>query len=425
MSADAVEGTQATPAAPAAPAAQAAPAAPAAQRHTAQSQGDGETLRVALDVSAVPDRPVGAGHYILQLAGQLSQRPDVDLVLCSRVGDQDRWVPLVPAGQLLAAAPAARPLRLVWEQLRLGPLVASSGAAVLHGPHYTMPRRPPVPSVVTIHDLSFFESPEWHERSKVLLFRRAITRAAREAAVVVCPSQVTADALRRWCQVDAEVVVAPHGVDATRFRPEEPTPGADASRLAQIDLRLAGGRPLLVFVGTLEPRKDVPTLVAAFSAVASRHPDAFLVLAGGRGWGADAVEAAVVSSGLGRRIVRTGYVDDEAIPALLRSATAVVYPSLYEGFGLPALEALACGSPLVTTKGTAMEEVAGASALLVPPGDVGALAEVLDGVLDGLGDDRSASERRSLGFDIVERHTWKRSAEIHVAAYRTAIRRQG
>ena len=384
-----------------------------------------DRLRVALDVSAVPERPVGAGHYILQLARHLAVRPDVDLVLCSRTGDRTRWAPLVADGSLLAEAPDARPLRLAWEQLRLGPLVGASGAAAHHGPHYTMPHRCPVPSVVTVHDLSFFDEPRWHERSKVWLFRRAITRAAREAAVVVCPSRVTADALARWCEVDAEVVVAPHGVDTDRFRPDEPSPGADAARLAALDPRLADGRPLLVFVGTLEPRKDVPTLVRAFSRVASDHPDALLVLAGGTGWGADAVEAAVVATGLGRRILRTGYVDDDDIPALLRSATAVVYPSLYEGFGLPALEALACGAPLVTTRGTAMEEVAGASAELVPAGDVDALAAVLEDVLRGTTDEREVSARRALGFDIVARHTWDRSTDLHVAAYRAAVTRGG
>ncbi len=384
-----------------------------------------DRLRVALDVSAVPERPVGAGHYILQLATHLSPRPDIGLVLCSRRADRARWAPLVGPDDLVATAPDPRPLRLVWEQLRLGPLVGASGAAVHHGPHYTMPRRCPVPSVVTVHDLSFFDAPEWHERSKVALFRRAIRRAAREAAVVVCPSRVTAEGLRHWCRVDAEVVVAPHGVDSARFRPEEPAPGADAARLTGIDARLTSERPLVVFVGTLEPRKDVPTLVRAFSAIAGRQPDALLVLAGGRGWGADAVDAAVEESGLGQRIVRTGYVEDAVIPALLRAAAVVVYPSLYEGFGLPALEALACGAPLVTTSGTAMEEVAGPSALLVPPGQVGPLAEVLDDVLGGRGDDRAASERRSRGFAIASSHTWESSADHHVAAYRAAVERVG
>jgi len=377
-------------------------------------------LRVSLDVSAVPDRPVGAGHYILQLAGQLAGRPGIDLVLWSRRADRARWADMVPVDHLLAAAPGTRPLRLAWEEVRLGALLAGTGAAVHHAPHYTMPRRSGLPSVVTVHDLSFFDSPQWHERSKVVLFRRAIRRAASDAAVVVCPSRVTAEALGRWCTVRAEVVVAPHGVDTGRFRPDEPSPGVDSALLAAMDGRLDSGRPLLVFVGTLEPRKDVPTLVRAFSSIAARHPEALLVLAGGRGWGADAVEAAVATSGLSDRVVRTGYVDDAAIPALLRSATAAVYPSLYEGFGLPALEALACGTTLVTTSGTAMEEVAGASALLVPPGDAGPLADVLDTVLTGRGDDRAASARRSFGFDIVERHTWRASADIHVAAYRTA-----
>ncbi len=382
-------------------------------------------LRVALDVSAVPERPVGAGHYILQLAGQLSARPDIDLVLSCRAGDRSRWSTLVAEGNLLAAAPDTRPLRLAWEQFRLGPLLTASGASVHHGPHYTMPRHPPIPSVVTVHDLSFFDAPQWHERSKVAFFRRAIVRAAREAAVVICPSETTARSLRQWCRVSGELVVAPHGVDTDRFRPEEPASGADAARLSGVDGRLTAGRPLLVFVGTLEPRKDVPTLVRAFSAVASRHPEVLLVLAGGRGWGAGDVDAAVSASGFGTRIVQTGYVDDETIPALLRSATAVVYPSLYEGFGLPALEALACGAPLVTTQGTAMEEVAGESALLVPPGDPSALAEVLDNVLSGTGDDGAGSRRRSLGFEIVERHTWERSADVHADAYRTAAGPRG
>ena len=133
--------------------------------------------------------------------------------------------------------------------------------------------------------------------------------------------------------------------------------------------------------------------------------------------------SAVAASGLPGRVVQTGYVDDDVIPALLRTATAAVYPSLYEGFGMPALEALACGTTLVTTSGTAMHEVAGDSALLVPPGDQAALADVLDVVLTGRGDDRASSERRAIGFGIVDRHTWAASADLHVAAYRSAAGR--
>jgi glycosyltransferase involved in cell wall biosynthesis len=161
----------------------------------------------------------------------------------------------------------------------------------------------------------------------------------------------------------------------------------------------------------------VPTLVRAFTRVADRHPDARLVLAGGAGWGASQVEAAAAASGIGDRIIRTGYVPDEVIPALFRTAAAVVYPALYEGFGLPALEAMACGAVVVTTSGSAMEEVAGDAAILVPPGDTAALSGALESVLDGRDPDPG---RRKRGLDIAARHTWAASADRHLEAYRLA-----
>lgn len=378
-------------------------------------------LRVSVDVTAVPADPVGAGQYTIRLVAALATRPDVDLVLIGRRTDGVRWRALAPTAELLASAPARRPLRLAWEQLGLPGVVRRNGIAVHHGPHYTMPERSAVPAVVTIHDLSFFEEPHWHERTKVVLFRRAISVAARRAAAVVCPSRVTAEELHRWCRVDAAVFVAHHGVDAERFSPCEQSPGADATLVAGVDGRLASGRPFVLFVGTLEPRKDVPTLVDAFARIAGRHPDALLVLAGAAGWGAEPVDRAVAVSGLGDRIVRTGYVDDQVVPALLRSAAAAVYPALYEGFGLPALEALACGTPLITTSGTAMEEVAGTAAVLFRPGDRIALAEAIDAELAGSG--RGAGldqERRRRGGEIAAAHTWASSAAEHMEAYRHA-----
>ena len=384
-----------------------------------------DQLRVSLDVTAVPTNPVGAGQYTVELVRALSPRSDLDLLVVSRVGDASRWATIAPGREVVAAAPEPRPLRLAWEQVRLPSRLKRLAVDVHHGPHYTMPELTKVPVVVTVHDLSFFVEPQWHERSKVVLFQRAIKVAARRAKVVVCPSRATADELARWCQVDAEVVVAHHGVDLDRFRPTEATPGSDAALLSTVATgsgptargSLADGSPFLAFVGTLEPRKDVPTLVRAFSQVAGRHPDARLVLAGGAGWGAAKVEEAVATSGIGDRIIRTGYVSDEVIPALFRSAEAVVYPALYEGFGLPALEAMACGAPVITTSGSAMEEVAGDAAIMVPPGDTVALSGALESVLAGSGPDL---DRRQRGLAIAARHTWAASADRHMEAYRRA-----
>ena len=374
-----------------------------------------EPLRLALDVSAVPANPAGAGRYTVNVAAALGRRDDVSIRLVTRVHDT-RWTEWVPTATLIPAAPRRRPLRLAWEQAGFPRLLRGMDAELLHSPHYTMPEAASLRRIVTIHDLTFFEHPEWHEKVKVPFFRRAIRVAARHADALVCVSQDTADRLQELCRPSAPVHVVPHGVDLGRFRPEEPEAGADDAVLATLGLH----PPYIAFVGTLEPRKDIPTLIRAFDKMAAAHPALSLYIAGGSGWGAAAVEEAAAKARHGNRIRLAGYVPDDAVPALLRRAAAVAYPSLEEGFGLPALEALACASPLVTTTGSAMEEVAAGSALLVTPGDTDGLAGALDMLARG---DAGLPARQRRGLAVAERHTWEASAEGHMAAYRDAVER--
>ncbi len=372
-------------------------------------------IDLSLDVSAVPLNPGGAGYYTIAIAQGLSQRPDVSLTLVARRSDGERWRQLTDnQATVVTAVPESRPARLTFEQVGFPRLLKKLDVEVHHGPHYTMPERSPVPCVVTIHDCTFFDHPEWHLRSKAAFFRRAITRAATRAGALICVSQVTADRLRENCEVQAPVIVAPHGVDHQRFSPNETELGLDEAILAEAGLPT--NRPLVAFVGTLEPRKGIAPLVTAFDRVADHHPDAVLVLGGQTGWGLQQVEQALADARHAGRIIRTGYLPDAAVPALLRRAAVVAYPALEEGFGLPALEALACGAPLISTEGTAMAEVAGGAAVLVPPGDVDALADALDAELTQA-NPSSALARKALGLQTAAAHTWEASVALHVEAY--------
>ena len=368
-------------------------------------------VRLLLDVSAVPARPVGAGVYTVELVRELAARDVTDLHLVTRQADTVRWSDLAPKATLHPEVPEARPRRLLWEQTGAPRLATRVGADLWHGPHYTLPLRLGIPSVVTVHDLTFFEHPEWHERSKVVFFRSMIRSSTRRAGAVIAVSGHTRDRLQAVLAPTVPVIVAPHGVDHARFTPADTH---DLPRLAALGIR----PPYVAFAATLEPRKDVPTLVDAFARVAPDHPDLHLVLAGRDGWGAVAVRDAAAASGVTTRIARVGWMDDAVLPAFFRQAEAVAYPSLEEGFGLPALEALACGAVLVTTTGSAMEEVVGDAAVLVRPRDPAGLSTALTRALT----DTTLRDRlRADGPRRAQDFTWAASVDQHLAAYATAL----
>ena len=374
-------------------------------------------MLVSIDASAVPSQAGGVGRYVGSLLDALNRRDDVSLVVLTGTGDAQRWRDVAPRATFRDAAPRSVPARLAWEQVSLPGLLRRIKPAVHHGTHYTFPRRASVPKVVTIHDLTFIEHPEWHSKAKAAFFGNAIKTAARRADVLVCVSHTTADKLSALLEPAGEIVVAPHGVDNDRFRPgEDPaSPDAEVLRLLEVS------SPYVLYMGTVEPRKDVPTLVRAFDRLSDRHPALSLVIAGG-GWprGEAALTDAINASTHPDRVKRLGYVAESDVPPLLRQAAAVVYPSLEEGFGLPALEALACGTPTVTTRGSAMEEFAAGAALLFDPGDDATLADLIHQLVLG---DPTLDGRRSAGLEAAASHTWQASAERHLEAYRLAAGR--
>jgi glycosyltransferase involved in cell wall biosynthesis len=316
----------------------------------------------------------------------------------------------------IAQAAGPRPARLAWEQLGFPSVLRRVAPDVLHSPHYTHPLLSRVPLVVTLHDATFFTDPSVHTRAKGPFFRAATRLALRRAACCVVPSHATADELVRVAGADpARLAVAYLGVDTTVFAP----PSAAAIAAVRSRLGLRAEQPYVAFLGTLEPRKNVPALVRGWAEASRSRPDApVLVLAGGAGWdtGLDAALAEVPAE---LTVLRPGYLPVDELAGLLGGAEVVAYPSLGEGFGLPVLEAMACGAAVLTTRRLALPEVGGDAVAYSEP-DAASIATVLGELLD------DPDRRKTLAAAAVERaagFTWDACAAAHIAAYEKAASR--
>lgn len=372
-------------------------------------------LRVLLDATAVPPDRRGVGRYVDSLVPALA-RAGVDLRVACQPRDAAHYGELSGADPVPVSRWAQRPpVRLAWEQAGFPSVVRRIGAQVLHSPHYTLPVLARVPVVVTLHDATFFTDPRVHTRVKGPFFRTAIRVALRRARCCVVPSQATADELVRVAHADpSRLQVAHHGVDPSVFAPP-PAAAMDAAR------RRIGLRPdqqYIAFLATLEPRKNVPALVRAWvSAAQGRANPPVLVLAGGAGWDDD-LDAAIADVPPELTLTRPGYLPVELLAGFLGGAEIVAYPSLGEGFGLPVLEAMACGAPVLTTSRLALPEVGGDAVAYTEP-DAPSIAAALATLLDDT--DRrkalaAAGIARAAGF------TWDDCAAAHVVAYERALR---
>ncbi|MCZ2812351.1 glycosyltransferase family 1 protein [Modestobacter sp. VKM Ac-2979] len=361
-----------------------------------------------VDATAVPADRGGVGRYVDELLPAL-QTEGADLVVVCQAHDVAHYQRLLPGVELLAA-PAVigrRPARLVWEQVGLPLLARRARADVLHCPHYTMPLAGGLPVVTTLHDATFFTHPELHLAVKRRFFttwtRVSLTRAAR----CITPSAATREELVRVAGADpARIDVAHLGVDAARFHVP-----SDAERAAVREhLGLPG--PYVGFLGTLEPRKNVPALIRAWSALTD--PPA-LVLAGGRGWDAE-VDRAAAEVPDTHRLLRPGYLPLEMLAGFLGEATVVAYPSLGEGFGLPVLEAMASGAPVLTTRLLSLPEVGGDAVAYTEP-DAPAITVALR---DLLADPVRRAELAAAGRARAALFDWRACARAHLATYAAA-----
>ncbi len=347
-------------------------------------------LRVGLELTVLELDRGGTARSARRLAQELARREDVELV------------PFAQGGRLRGRVARGLARELAWLPVELPRRTRRAHVDLLHCPSPLVPAVPAsTPLVVTVHDVLAWEHPEWMGRANVLQHRLVLQRVLPRAAVVLTSSAFTRDALVRRLRLDPErVVVAPLGVDAAFSPGAGGAPGVEG--------------PYLLAVGTLQPRKDLETALAAFERLADGGVPHALVVAGARGWRDEEMVARLRASRHAARIHLLGHVREEVLVAALRGADALLFASRYEGFGLPPLEAMACGTPVVAARATSVPEIVGDAALLVEPGDARGFAEAVGGLL---ADPAAHAAVRERGLRRAATFTWARCAEATVAAY--------
>ena len=363
-------------------------------------------MQVVVDALQYDGQPAGVGHYIAHLlaayAGQFPEDQVTVLVLAGQSLPGTVNLPLLPAG-------VSSGRRLWFEQRALAPHIRRLARDVVHFPDYQRPAARLGPSVLTVHDLAALRHPEAFPplagHVKRTLLRRSVPRATR---IIVPTHAIRAELGQLMEEMGANpdrIRVVPHGVDP-------PPPGPPQAR----------PQPYLLYVGTLEPRKNLVRLLTAYDMLAQEHRDCpDLVLAGARGWLSGPIQQALerlAARTLGPQVIQLGYVSRGDLWGWLKGAVGFCYPSLYEGFGLPILEAMAAGTPVLTTAGGATGEVAGSAAILVDPLQVGDIARGLNELVYG---PRPARQQRiEAGRERAAAHTWAATAAATRAVYSEA-----
>lgn len=283
-------------------------------------------------------------------------------------------------------------------------------ADILHAT-YLAPYRSPCPVVVSVHDVSFKRFPEYFSWRDRVLFSTLLPSSLRRAAAVLTLSSHSRDELRHFYPgLRTPIHVVPAAPSRT-FRP------LDTDTAAAVLSRLDIPRPFLLAVGSVQPRKNLARLVEAFGGVRRERPDIHLVIVGPSGFRASALRETIAGRGLIDAVRLLGYVSEDELVALYNAAVALVYPSVYEGFGLPVVEAMACGRPVIAANTSSLPEVAGNAALLVDPFDVSALGSAMERLL---ADPQAAADLGARGLARVAQFSWQRTASTALAAFEAA-----
>lgn len=366
-------------------------------------------MKIGLDGIPLASAKTGIGHYTLELARALAAiDPDDEFQLIAPI-------PLISHDHLpLNLRQVHAPKRKLWWVAGLPLYIRRSSLALFHGTNYDIPLWSQCPTVLSIHDLSLLLYPQTHLEHLVRRARYRLPLMARNATRIITATEHVKKEVAEHLHVDpAKISVTPYA-PRKDFRPMPPA-GTD-----EVRRRLGVEDNFILFVGTIEPRKNLITLLRAF-AETRMNADlrAQLVIAGQEGWLMGEMSSYIEREGLKERIRFTGYIADEDLQALYSSCAVCVYPSLYEGFGFPPLEAMSCGAPVIAADVPSLHETVGKAALLVPPTDVHQLARAIAGMLR---DEQERAYFSRTGREWAAQFTWERTARETLEVYRDAMR---
>ncbi len=364
-------------------------------------------VRVLLNLSSLPPRPAGAGRYALELTTALRQYTDVALLPVA-----PPWSRTWGIEPTVVAPDTGPELRAAWEFLRLPWVVRSLEYDVYHGTHFTVPPGLGRPTVATVHDVTFLLYPRRYSAPRRTYYRFIARSAARARRLIVPSECVRREVTRRL------------GVDAGRVRVVPEAPGspfhpAEEDQVTAACTRFGLRPPYFLVFGAADPGKRAVDAIRALALLAGDGVRAQLAVLGPTGRFSAALQREARRLGVADSVRFCGYVEDEDLRALYTGAVALLFPSLWEGFGLPPLEALACGTPAVVTDAPAMNEVLRPGAIFVPLRDPRALADAARRLLEPA--QRAAAVAR--GRELLERYTWERAATLTAEVYAEARRR--
>ena len=367
-------------------------------------------MRIAVDGSAIPRQMAGAGVYTYQLVRALAETAGShQLTVFARPGLFDELAAQQPRLQVVHIDQSSRVARLAWEQTRLPSLLRRHEIDLLHSPHHHTPLATRRPRVVTFNDVTFLILPERYPPVRRLYMATVTRAAARVADAIITPSQtVRRDVIDRLGVPDERVVTIPDAA-GPQYVPIE-----DESVLDRLRQQYQLPGRYILSIGSLEPGKNRGRLIQAYAGLEGAGVDCPLVVAGRPAWRYEGDNEQVRRLGLQDQVRFLGYVPDGDLPALYSAATLLAFPSLYEGFGLPVLEAMSCGTPVVTANVAGTAEIAGDAALLVDPRNVGALAEAMGRLLS---DDALRTDLRARGLERAKQFSWQRTARETLSVY--------